>query len=232
MFNHGNFGGWDLGVQQYVRDAQEGITRANADRFRTSASLTAAAATPTTAKDGGVLEALQEEKLAAAASEDYERAAALKLRIADLEAANAAANAAANVATTGTAGTAAATTTTPAGGGGGASSASSGGEARYFKYSGAFVADVHSLLTKGGGLFGYPADGSAAEGKLRLLYESNPMAFLVEQAGGVASTGLERILDVQPHTVHQRIPTFLGSADDVYDLTCYMRYRLGPDMWI
>jgi len=97
-----------------------------------------------------------------------------------------------------------------------------GGRKWAFEYSGAFVGDVHALLTQGGGLFGYPADAKNKDGKLRLLYESNPMAFLIEQAGGAATTGKQRILEVVPSAVHQRVPTFMGSADDVYDLSIYL----------
>jgi len=78
------------------------------------------------------------------------------------------------------------------------------------------VADVHRILTRGG-VFIYPIDSKikAQGGKLRLLYEANPMAMLVEQAGGAASTGRERMLDVQPEKLHQRVPVFLGSRNEV-----------------
>jgi fructose-1,6-bisphosphatase I len=78
------------------------------------------------------------------------------------------------------------------------------------------VADVHRILTRGG-VFIYPLDSKikAQGGKLRLLYEANPMALLVEQAGGAASTGRERMLDVQPVKLHQRVPVFLGSRSEV-----------------
>jgi len=78
------------------------------------------------------------------------------------------------------------------------------------------VADVHRILTRGG-VFIYPLDSKikAQGGKLRLLYEANPMALLVEQAGGAASTGRERMLDVQPTKLHQRVPVFLGSKREV-----------------
>ncbi len=78
------------------------------------------------------------------------------------------------------------------------------------------VADVHRILTRGG-VFIYPLDSKIREqgGKLRLLYEANPMAMLVEQAGGAASTGRERMLDVQPVKLHQRVPVFLGSKREV-----------------
>ena len=76
------------------------------------------------------------------------------------------------------------------------------------------VADVHRILTRGG-IFIYPWDtqGSRSKaGKLRLMYEANPMAMLVEQAGGAATNGRERILDIQPTQLHQRVPVFLGST--------------------
>lgn len=78
------------------------------------------------------------------------------------------------------------------------------------------VADVHRILTRGG-IFSYPLDSKCAPkgGKLRLMYEANPMALLVEQAGGAASTGRQRMLDVQPTALHQRVPVFLGSRDEV-----------------
>jgi fructose-1,6-bisphosphatase I len=78
------------------------------------------------------------------------------------------------------------------------------------------VADVHRILTRGG-VFSYPLDGKCREqgGKLRLMYEANPMSFIVEQAGGAASTGRQRMLDVQPTGLHQRVPVFLGSRDEV-----------------
>lgn len=64
----------------------------------------------------------------------------------------------------------------------------------------------------------YPATKDAPSGKLRLLYESNPMAFIVEQAGGLASTGTTPILDLQPKKIHERCPVILGSKEDVEDL--------------
>ena len=82
------------------------------------------------------------------------------------------------------------------------------------RYIGSLVADVHRNLLYGG-VFLYPADSKNPSGKLRLLYEANPLAFIVEQAGGYASTGLERILDVQPTELHQRVPLVIGSYDDV-----------------
>jgi len=85
------------------------------------------------------------------------------------------------------------------------------------RYIGSMVADVHRTI-KYGGIFMYPATADAPNGKLRLLYESNPMAYLVEQAGGMASTGKMPILDVQPTGIHQRVPIFLGSSGDVQEL--------------
>ncbi len=82
------------------------------------------------------------------------------------------------------------------------------------RYVGSLVADAHRTLMKGG-IFAYPEDSKSPTGKLRLLYEANPMAYLFEQAGGAATTGKHRILDVQPTNVHQRVPLVLGSKDDV-----------------
>lgn len=82
------------------------------------------------------------------------------------------------------------------------------------RYSGCLVADVHRMLL-GGGIYLYPGEVEKPEGKLRLLYEANPMALVVEQAGGRASTGLKRILDVEPKKLHQRVPLIIGSRDDV-----------------
>lgn len=80
----------------------------------------------------------------------------------------------------------------------------------------AMVADVHRILCRGG-IFTYPWDSKDAKktGKLRLLYEANPMALLIEQAGGEAWTDKERILDIQPEKIHQRVPVILGSANEV-----------------
>ncbi len=84
------------------------------------------------------------------------------------------------------------------------------------------VADVHRILTRGG-IFIYPRDlkDPSKPGKLRLMYEANPMAMIVEQAGGAATTGRERILDVQPEKLHQRVPVFLGSKNEVERVTAY-----------
>jgi len=82
------------------------------------------------------------------------------------------------------------------------------------RYIGSMVADVHRNLLYGG-IFLYPGSTTAPDGKLRLGYEANPMAFIVEQAGGKASSGKQRIMDIQPQELHQRVPLFLGSHDDV-----------------
>ncbi|MDA3910375.1 MAG: class 1 fructose-bisphosphatase [Bacteroidales bacterium] len=83
------------------------------------------------------------------------------------------------------------------------------------RYIGSLVADFHRNLMKGG-IFMYPTTGSAPTGKLRLLYECNPIAFLAEQAGGLATDGLgNRILDIQPTDIHQRVPFYTGSKDMV-----------------
>lgn len=84
------------------------------------------------------------------------------------------------------------------------------------------VADVHRIMTRGG-LFMYPLDAKTRDqgGKLRLLYEANPMGFLVEQAGGAASSGRQRILEVEPLALHQRVPVILGSRHEVERVVQY-----------
>ncbi|MBK5965788.1 fructose-bisphosphatase class I [Thiocystis minor] len=86
------------------------------------------------------------------------------------------------------------------------------------------VAEVHRILTRGG-IFMYPMDAKMKEkgltGKLRLLYEANPMSFIVEQAGGGSVTGTERILDLQPDSLHQRVPVILGSKNEVERILGY-----------
>lgn len=84
------------------------------------------------------------------------------------------------------------------------------------------VADVHRILTRGG-IFMYPLDSKTRDkgGKLRLMYEANPMAMLIEQAGGAASTGRERILALKPEKLHQRVPVVLGSRKEVERVTDY-----------
>jgi fructose-1,6-bisphosphatase I len=82
------------------------------------------------------------------------------------------------------------------------------------RYIGSMVADMHRTLIKGG-IFMYPGDKKNVNGKLRLMYECNPMAFIVEAAGGVGSTGTQRVLDVPPTDLHQRVPIFIGSKNMV-----------------
>lgn len=82
------------------------------------------------------------------------------------------------------------------------------------RYIGSMVADMHRTLIKGG-IFMYPADTSSPKGKLRLQYECNPMAFLVEAAGGIATTGTEHILNINPTELHQRVPIYIGSKNMV-----------------
>ncbi len=91
-----------------------------------------------------------------------------------------------------------------------------GADVYSLRYIGSLVADFHRNLLYGG-IFMYPADSRHANGKLRLLYEANPMAMIVEQAGGAASTGSGRILEVEPDHLHGRVPLFIGSREDVAD---------------
>jgi len=84
------------------------------------------------------------------------------------------------------------------------------------------VADVHRIMCRGG-VFMYPIDDRIREkgGKLRLMYEANPMSFIIEQAGGVSSTGRERIMDIAPSELHQRVPVILGSKSEVERIVGY-----------
>ena len=93
------------------------------------------------------------------------------------------------------------------------------------RYIGSMVADIHRNLIKGG-IYMYPTTAASPNGKLRLLYECNPMAFIIEQAGGACSTGRGRMMEVQPTGVHQRVPVFLGSKNEVAEAE---RYHLGFD---
>jgi fructose-1,6-bisphosphatase I len=85
------------------------------------------------------------------------------------------------------------------------------------RYIGSLVADFHRNLLKGG-IFLYPATPKSPQGKLRLLYECNPLAFIAEQAGGLATDGKNRILDIQPTALHQRTPYYIGSPNMVRDV--------------
>jgi fructose-1,6-bisphosphatase I len=82
------------------------------------------------------------------------------------------------------------------------------------RYVGSLVADAHRTLLKGG-IFAYPADNKSPQGKLRLLYEANPIAFVFQQAGGLATNGVDPILGLKPEALHQRTPLVVGSREDV-----------------
>jgi len=88
------------------------------------------------------------------------------------------------------------------------------------RYIGSLVADFHRNLLKGG-IYIYPSTASSPHGKLRLMYECNALAFIAEQAGGMATTGQERILDIEPKSYHQRVPLFIGSKKMVEKAESY-----------
>ncbi len=90
------------------------------------------------------------------------------------------------------------------------------------RYIGSLVADFHRNLIKGG-IYIYPATEIAPSGHLRLLYECNPLAFIAEQAGGLATTGFENVMDIEPEELHQRIPFFVGSKKMVEQVMSYMK---------
>ncbi|HDR1450743.1 TPA: class 1 fructose-bisphosphatase [Pasteurella multocida] len=90
------------------------------------------------------------------------------------------------------------------------------------RYIGSLVSDFHRNMLKGG-IYIYPSATNYPNGKLRLLYEGNPMAFLAEQAGGMASDGYQRILDIQPTELHQRVPLFIGSKEMVEKAQDFMK---------
>lgn len=89
------------------------------------------------------------------------------------------------------------------------------------RYIGSLVGDFHRTLLYGG-IYGYPPDKKSKNGKLRLLYECAPMSFLAEQAGGKGSDGYKRILDIQPEQIHQRVPLYIGSTEEVEKLEKYL----------
>jgi len=97
------------------------------------------------------------------------------------------------------------------------------------RYIGSLVADFHRNLLRGG-IFMYPPDKNKPEGKLRLLYEAAPLAFVAEQAGGYASDGTRRILDIQPEHLHQRVPLYIGSPYDVREAEAWISGRKRPDL--
>lgn len=90
------------------------------------------------------------------------------------------------------------------------------------RYIGSLVADFHRNLLKGG-IYIYPGTEKAPEGKLRLLYEANPLAFIVEQAGGLATDGKTRIMDIVPNKLHQRVPLFIGSKNMILKAHDYLK---------
>jgi fructose-1,6-bisphosphatase I len=85
------------------------------------------------------------------------------------------------------------------------------------RYIGSMVGDVHRTLLYGG-VFGYPGDTKNPNGKLRLLYEGAPMSFIMEQAGGLSTTGTRRVMEIAPEVVHQRVPVIMGSKNDVQEV--------------
>ena len=92
------------------------------------------------------------------------------------------------------------------------------------RYVGSMVADIHRSILKGG-LFIYSKSKRAASGKLRLMYECNPMAFIVEQAGGLAIDGDKRILDIVPKSIHQKSPIFIGSSEMVKLISKFIKSK-------
>ena len=93
------------------------------------------------------------------------------------------------------------------------------------RYIGSFVADIHRTILQGG-LFMYPADKESPQGKLRLMYEANPMAMILEQAGGRASDGCRRIMEIEPESLHQRTPLYMGSREFVELAEAYLAGRV------
>jgi fructose-1,6-bisphosphatase I len=106
-------------------------------------------------------------------------------------------------------------------------------EARRYslRYTGAFVADLHRILLSGG-IFLYPGDSEHPTAKLRLLYEYAPLALLIEHAGGAASDGMCRILDIEASQIHQRTPIAIGSAEEVASFEIFIEQdRSAYDVW-
>jgi fructose-1,6-bisphosphatase I len=91
------------------------------------------------------------------------------------------------------------------------------GERFSSRYIGSMVGDVHRTLLYGG-VFGYPGDTKNPNGKLRLLYEGAPMSFIMEQAGGLSTTGKERVMEIVPEYVHQRVPVLMGSRNAIQEV--------------
>lgn len=97
------------------------------------------------------------------------------------------------------------------------------------RYIGSMVADLHRILLKGG-IFLYPALEDAPKGKLRLLYEGNPMAMIIEQAGGEATDGFGRILEIQPTELHQRTPIYIGSKKGIAEIKGFLQGIMQPEV--
>ncbi|MDX1672985.1 MAG: class 1 fructose-bisphosphatase, partial [Balneolaceae bacterium] len=89
------------------------------------------------------------------------------------------------------------------------------------RYIGSMVADIHRTLMKGG-IFIYPHSSKYPDGKLRLMYECNPLSFVIEQAGGMAIDGEGRIMEIQPEAIHQRTPIYIGSKQNVLKVKEYL----------
>lgn len=100
------------------------------------------------------------------------------------------------------------------------------------RFVGSMVADFHRTLLRGG-IFLYPGNSDYPEGRLRLLYEANPVAFLAEQAGGIATDGEKRILDIEPTGIHQRTPLFVGGEVEMNELeSCLASWRQMPEVMV
>src|SRR4029453_11560670 len=95
------------------------------------------------------------------------------------------------------------------------------------RWGASMVADVHRIMSRGG-IFMYPRNAREPDkpGKLRLMYEGNPMAFLVEEAGGAATDGHRRIVDIEPRQLHERVAVFMGSKNEVERVTGYLELEL------
>ena len=92
------------------------------------------------------------------------------------------------------------------------------------RYIGSLVSDFHRNLLYGG-IFLYPPDTQSPHGKLRLLFEANPMAFIITQAGGRATNGVQDILAIQPTEIHERVPLYIGSSSDITHLLSLLAFR-------
>jgi fructose-1,6-bisphosphatase I len=86
------------------------------------------------------------------------------------------------------------------------------------------VADIHRTLFKGG-IFMYPEDKKSPNGKLRLLYECNPISYIIEKAGGLSTNGKTSILEIDPESIHQRVPIYVGSENDINDFLKFVENK-------